>query len=346
MDKNGMISGVQEEKRRKEKGQEETVCGACIWFDRYEIKEILGEGGTGRVYLAEDIRLRRLAAIKILEPVTEQFSEEVRFLQELSLGILPVIYDAWVEENKTGVIIMEYVEGVNLKEYMALHRQISEGQIYEWGLQLGGFLERLHSGNPKILYRDLKLENIMVLPDRTLRLVDIGAAVRMEAESLCQKKRVGTFGYAAPEQWEGKRVDERADLYSLGAVLYAVVTGRKNGPAAAVESGKMPEGMLRALRRCMQPEKEKRYATARAFLADWKHYKRAGRVRSVVLQMEAAARYAFLYASVYILWYRREAVSMVWPFLAGYLWLKGAEWVWYRTNEMWEQKKSVWCRNF
>lgn len=337
------ISGVWEKK-----GQGERSCRACLWFERYEIKEILGEGGTGRVYLAEDIRLKRPVAIKILEPVTGQFSEEVAFLQKLGLGMLPIIYDAWVEENKTGVIVMEYVEGANLKEYMALHRQISERQIYEWGLQLGGFLERLHGGNPKILYRDLKLENIMVLPDRTLRLVDVGAAVRLEGESLYQKKRVATFGYAAPEQWEGKRVDERADLYSLGAVLYTIMAGKRNSPAAAMiaEPGKMPEGMLRSVRRCLQPEKEKRYATAKAFLADWKHYKRAGRVRSFVLLMEAAARFAFLYAAVYIVWYRKESVPAVWSFLAGYLWLKGAEWVWRKKNEMWEQKKSVWCRNF
>lgn len=338
-----MTSGAEEKKR-----QEERVCRGCIWFDRYEIKEILGEGGTGRVYLAEDVRLKRPVAIKILESATEQFSEEVTFLQELNLGMLPIIYDAWVEENKTGVIVMEYVEGVTLKEYLAIHRQISEGQIYEWGRQLGGFLGQLHSGNTKILYRDLKLENIMVLPDRTLRLVDIGAAVRLEGESLYQKKRVGTIGYAAPEQWEGKRVDERADLYSLGAVLYTAMTGKQNSSAAAMvtEPGNMPEGMLRVVRRCLQPEKERRYATAKAFLADWKRYKRTGRVRSFVLQMEAAARYAFLYASVYILWYRQESVSAVWPFLAGYLWLKGTEWIWRKKNEMWEQKKSVWCRNF
>ena len=327
---------------------QEAACQACLWFERYEIREILGAGGTGRVYLARDIRLGRPVAIKILEPVAEQFMREVALLQKRGFSMLPTVYDAWVEENKTGVIVMEYVAGMNLKEYLALHRQISERQLYEWGLQLGGFLETLHSD--KILYRDLKLENIMVLPDRTLRLVDVGAAVELEAESLRQKKRIGTFGYAAPEQWEGGAVDERTDLYSLGAVLYAVMAGvEKPGVRAAdifPERGMMPEGMLRAVGRCLQERKEKRYATAKAFLADWRHYKRAGRGRKFLLQAEIVLRYGFLHGAVYVVWYQKEYAPLVWHFLAGYLWLKAAEWIFRKRNERWEQKKSVWCRSF
>ena len=165
--------------------KQEAVCQACIWFDRYEIKGILGEGGMGRVYLAGDMRLGRLVAIKVLEQVTEQFQEEVALLRRQNFMMLPAIYDAWVEEDGTGVIVMEYVEGQNLKEYLALHGQIPEKQVYQWGVQLGEFLKKLHSGNPKVLYRDLKPENIMVLPDKTLRLVDVGAAVRL-GEEICQ----------------------------------------------------------------------------------------------------------------------------------------------------------------
>lgn len=333
---------------RKEK-RKGTLCQACVWFDRYEIKEILGEGGTGRVYLARDIRLGRLVAIKILEQVTEQFEEEVAVLRRQNYLMLPAIYDAWTEEKRTGVIVMEYVEGCTLKEYLSLHRQVPEKQIYEWGLQLGAFLRELHSRNPKILYRDLKTENIMVQTDRTLRLVDVGAAVHTETGKICQRRRVGTYGFAAPEQWAGEPVDERADIYGLGAVLYAVSEGEEKlrSLVAAdhiLEKNRGSAGLMRVIKRCLSREKNKRYATAEAFLADWKRYKRFGRGKEAVIWTGTMLEYSFLYAAVYIVWYRREFLSFVWPFLAGYLWLKAAGWVCRKQNERWEQKKSVWCR--
>lgn len=324
-------------------------CQACIWFGRYEIKEILGVGGTGKVYLAKDIRLERLVAVKILEQVTEQFKEEVGVLRRQNLRMLPTVYDAWIEENKTGVIVMEYVEGQNLREYLALHEQISERQIYAWGLQLGEFLDRLHGENPKILYRDLKIENIIVQPDKTLRLVDVGAAVSLEAEQMRRNKRVGTFGYAAPEQWAGKAVDERTDIYGLGAVLYAVLEGEeklKNLVASEniSEYGRGHTGMMRVVKRCLKREREERYATATAFLADWRRYKNEGRGKAFFIKTEGMLRYGFLYGAVYVLWYREESACLAWRFMAGYLLLKGAVWIYGMRNKKWQQEKSVWCR--
>lgn len=333
---------------RKEK-QQEMPCQACIWFDRYEIREILGEGGTGRVYLARDIRLGRPVAIKILEQVTEQFDEEVAVLRRQNFLMLPAIYDAWTEDNITGVIVMEYVEGNTLKEYLALHRQIPERQIYEWGLQLGEFLRELHSRNPEILYRDLKTDNIMVQPDRRLRLLDVGASVRMETGKIRQNKRIGTYGFAAPEQWEGKTVDERADIYGLGAVLYAMAEGEeklKSFVAAAhiEEKSRGSAGMMRVIKRCLSREKNKRYATAEAFLTDWKRYKSFDRGKSAAIWTGTMLQYCFLYAAVYIVWYNKEFLPLLWQFLAGYLWLKTAGWICRKQNEKWVQKKSIWCR--
>ncbi len=331
------------------RGWEEIFCQTCIWSERYEIKEILGVGGTGKVYLAWDIRLERFVAIKILEQVTEQFQEEIGVLRKQSLWMLPAIYDAWIEENKTGVIVMEYVEGQNLKEYLAMHRQTPERQIYKWGLQLGIFLVRLHSENPKILYRDLKPENIIVQPDKTLRLVDVGAAIRLETAEICGHERVGTCGYAAPEQWDGREVDERADIYGLGAVLYAVTAGEEKlrnlvVSKNIVEHEAGPVGMMQVIRRCLQREPEKRYATAEAFLEEWKRYKREGRLQGFLRQAESVLRYGFLYAAIYVVWYRQEFLLLVWNFLAGYFLLKTAEYIYRKRNEKWEQKKSVWCR--
>lgn len=359
--------------KRNEKDICETTCQARIRFDRYEIKEMLGEGGTGRVYLAKDMRLGRPVAIKILEQVTGQFQEEVAVLREQNFGMLPAVYDAWTEENETGVIVMEYVEGQNLKEYLALHKQIPEKQIYDWGVQLGEFLKKLHSKNPKILYRDLKLENIMVQADKTLRLVDVGAAVRFDTARVYEKKRVGTFGYAAPEQWEGKTVDERADLYSLGAVLYAITAGEEKlkirvEAKGIAEGGRVSPGMMRVIGRCLRRDRNSRYATAEAFLADWKRCLKTGRVEAVIRGAETVLKYVFLFAAVNIIWYngklfiritaeggvteflygmqesRSAHFPLLWHFLLGYLLLKAAEWVRRGEKEQWEQKKTVWCR--
>lgn len=349
MTKENAMTAKEGQKEGRRKMPKEQPWRADFQFERYEIQKVLGEGGTGRVYLARDIRLGRPVAVKILRQTTEQFQEEIAVLRRQNHLMLPAVYDAWIEDNGTGVIIMEYVEGQNLKEYLALHRQISEKQIYEWGLQLGGFLRELHSRNPKILYRDLKTENIMVQPDRTLRLVDVGAAVRVEAERTRQNRRVGTYGFAAPEQWDGKAADERADIYGLGAVLYAIAEGEeklKNYVISDVikENSRVGPGMMRVIKRCLNREKNRRYATAEAFLEDWKRYKNPGRGKAFVLRGEMILRYGFLYAAVYILWCRNEFLPLVWNFLAGYLWLKGAEWMWRRQNAKWEQKKSVWCR--
>lgn len=318
-------------------------------MERYKILKLLGEGGTGRVYLAKDMRLGRLVAVKVLDQVTEQFQEEIAVLQRQSFMMLPTVYDAWEEDSGTGVIVMEYVEGQNLKEYLLLHGQIPEKQIYEWGVQLGKFLEELHNMHPKVLYCDLKPENIMVQPDKTLRLVDVGAAVRFQTEEIYRNKRVGTYGYAAPEQWEGKAVDERADIYGLGAVLYAITEGEKKLKTRVdsehiMERGSVPAGMVRVIKRCLSREKSERYATAEAFLADWKRYKKAGKAGILMQRVQVWTSYLFLYAAVYIIWYRKEYLSSAWRFLAGYLLLKAAEWIYQKHNEKWEQKKSVWCR--
>ena len=336
-------------------------------MERYEIEGILGEGGTGVVYLAKDNRLGRLVAVKMLQQVTVHFKEEVAMLQKQNTRMLPAIFDAWTEDNKTGVIVMEYVEGQNLKEYLSLHQQISEKQIFEWGLQLGEFLKQLHNGKFKMLYRDLKIENIIVQLDKTLRFVDVGAAVMLEEEELYRNKRVGTLGYAAPEQWEGKRVDERTDIYGLGAVLYAVTEGEeklKNFAASdnVAEKSKGHTGMTRVIRRCMSRKQNDRYPTAEAFLADWKRYKRLGKGEGLMKRIFFVLRYALLYAAVYVIWYQSESLfwythwgnvkadymrfedfsPLLGSFLFGYLWVKMAEWILWKRNEKWEQKKSIW----
>lgn len=327
---------------------------AIIWFERYEIRELLGEGGTGKVYLAQDIRLGRSVAIKILRRVTEQFDKEVYLLQKQGLPMLPVIYDAWREEDGTGILVMEYVRGQNLKEFLALQGQPSEKQIFKWGLELGGFLQKLHSMQPRILYRDLKLENIMVQPDRSLRLVDVGAAVCVAENRFLERKRVGTYGYASPEQWEGKEIDERTDIYALGAVLHEMISSMRGSMTAVV-------------RRCMKQDRRERYATAGAFLEAWKGYKRAGKWSSIKSRILKLAAYFMLLMAVRFIWggilfdnmilhkyvsiesiitlstYRERVMKAI-LCLGEYLALTMIKRIEERKEAGWEQEKSVWCR--
>ncbi len=331
-----------------------------IRLERYEMLELLGEGGTGKVYLARDTRLGRLTAVKILEQVTKQFHEEVQVLQKRGLSMLPVIYDAWTEEGDcTGVIVMEYVEGQTMREYLSLHRQISEKQIYRWGLQLGEFLQGLHTSNPKVLYRDLKPENIMVQPDGSLRLIDVGAAVCVrEGKQWRDKrnKRVGTFGYASPEQWAGDAVDERTDIYSLGALLWVISVNGRKGDLPVFDRKQMeilngdvgnngiPAGMALVIRRCLEKDREKRYATAKAFLDAWKRYQWTGMRDIFGNMLLKMGKYSLLLAAAYAVWFAPERFWAFWYCTAGYLVLKLLERAAKKKRTGWEQKKSVWCR--
>lgn len=328
--------------------------------ERYELLKILGEGGTGRVYLARDTHLGRLVAVKALNRRTKRFQEEVRILQEQALFMLPVIYDAWTEEDNTGRIVMEYVKGRNLKDYLALCGEVPEKQIYEWGLQLGTFLQKLHTQSPKVIYRDLKPENIMVQPDKRLRLIDVGAAVCTSREKTGERIRIGTSGYASPEQWEGRGVDERTDIYALGAVLKDMLNGigESGKHTSSVgwhkaagyfrqrrqkKTGTVPEGMMLIVRRCMEREREKRYATAEAFLRDWKKYKRLGKRRFLISAMLRAGYCFSLLEAACALRFGEVVLVKAAVWLLAYVCLKISESVFEGKRAYWEQKKSVWC---
>ncbi len=337
--------------------------GRGLRFERYEIEKELGEGGSGSVFLAKDIRLGRRVAVKVIKEAGAQFTEEIKILQRQGLFMLPVIYDAWREEDGRGIIIMEYVEGKSLKEYLSIEKHLSERRIYLWGIQLGEFLRTLHSLNPKVLYRDIKPENIIVTPDGKLRLVDVGAAVCTSDAQIKERKRIGTWGYASPEQWEGKEVDERTDIYGMGAVLRDMALGSCKG-GKTVNCGNLlwetgiPERMEEIIRKCLEKEAGKRYATAEAFLEDWKEYRKAGGKKLWRLFLANLWKHAFLLAAALFLWqgigegaakYGGNGAAGKWivmMLLAAYGGMKLWEYGKRRRKEKWVQKKSVWLRGW
>lgn len=201
----------------------------CI--GKYTVIRELGQGGEGRVYLARDEDLQRLVAIKEINRIGRNREEEKRlvkeadFLQQLRHPMLPVVYDLLWED--AWYLVMEYIQGTTLREYIARNGYAQEEKACAWAEQMLDILEYLHTRGTPVIYRDLKPDNIIVCPDGHLKLVDFGAAHRRSFGGDTEHGMAATLGYAAPEQLagQGAYADERSDIYAFGKVLYFIVTG-------------------------------------------------------------------------------------------------------------------------
>ena len=202
--------------------------------NRYLIERLLGGGGMGMVYLAQDQRLaNRFCALKemvdhFIDPqqrleANEYFAREADTLAQLKHPAIPAISDRFDDRNRH-YLVMEYVEGRNLEEEIAvLGHPLSEGLVIDIGRQLCDVLAYLHGFSPPIVYRDMKPSNVMLTSRGKVMLVDFGIARLFKAAG--KGTMIGTLGFAPPEQYQGL-VDPRSDIYSLGATLHYVLTGR------------------------------------------------------------------------------------------------------------------------
>ncbi|MDE6203722.1 MAG: serine/threonine protein kinase, partial [Lachnospiraceae bacterium] len=145
-----------------------------IWFHKYEVLRLLGQGGTGKVYLVRDMHLNRLAAVK--ESRDSFLQSETAILKKLDHPGLPGIYDCFKQGDST-FLVMEYIEGMTLRQYLDKHGKVTERQAVRWMMELCGILGYLHGRSPKVIYWDLKPENIMIRQDGRLKLIDLGTAV-------------------------------------------------------------------------------------------------------------------------------------------------------------------------
>ncbi len=215
-------------------------------FQKYEVLRQIGAGGMGKVYLARDRNLDRLVVMK--ESNNGFLLVEAEILKGLAHPGLPAVYDCFPWREGT-CLVMEYIEGMSLRQNLDRHKRVPEGQAVEWAVQLCGILAYLHNRHPSVIYRDLKPENIMICENGELKLIDFGGALRCtwgnEREEVC----VGTRGYCPPEQWRDTQGDVAWDIYGLGAVLHEMLTGAN---PAAPPCGKRPimeydKGLSRAL---------------------------------------------------------------------------------------------------
>ena len=258
--------------------------------NRYELLEIIGVGGTAVVYKAKCHRLNRYVAVKILkeefasdQEFRRQFHDEAQAVAMLSHPNIVNIYDVSRSGN-VDYIVMELIDGITLKEYLSRRGRLSPKEVTVFATQIARALEHAHDHN--IIHRDIKPQNIMLLRDGTVKVADFGIAHFAARENTYSKgEAIGSVHYVSPEQARGSYVDNRTDLYSLGVVMYEMITGRLpfegDTPVSialqhinsialppSVFAEDVPEQLEEITMRAMNPSLTKRYSSAAQILSD------------------------------------------------------------------------------
>jgi serine/threonine protein kinase/tetratricopeptide (TPR) repeat protein len=263
--------------------REELTTGSTF-ARRYQIIEELGKGGMGKVYKADDIELKEKVALKLIKPeisadknTVERFQNELKFARKIVHKNVGRMYDLGKEEGNY-YITMEYVEGQDLKGLIRQSGQLAIGTTISIAKQICEGLAEAHKLG--VVHRDLKPSNIMIDREGNARIMDFGIARSLKGRGITGAGVIiGTPEYMSPEQVEGKDVDQRSDIYSLGAILFEMVTGRvpfegdtpftigvkhkSEIPADPREiNAQVPEDLSRIILKCLEKERETRYQSA------------------------------------------------------------------------------------
>lgn len=256
-------------------------CGTLI-NNRYRIIEILGQGGMGAVYRALDENLGVEVALKenlfTTEEYARQFRREATILANLRHPNLPRVTDHFVIEGQGQYLVMDYIEGEDLRQRMDRIGVLSESEIINIGLAICEALKYLDSQTQPIIHRDIKPGNIKISPTGQIFLVDFGLAkITPKDQVTTTGARAMTPGYSPPEQYGTTRTDQRSDLYSLGATLYAAITGAIPEDALARLMGqdeltpirdrnsKVSSRLAQALEKSLEVRPEDRHTNAEEF---------------------------------------------------------------------------------
>jgi hypothetical protein len=249
--------------------------------DRYRIEAVLAKGGMGAIYRAFDVTLNISVAVKENFLTSEQFARQFRREASLLAGMrhpnLPRVTDHFSMEGSGQYLVMDYIDGDDLRQLLASRGPLPEAQVLQIGAAVCDALEYLHSRQPAIVHRDVKPGNVKITPTGEVYLVDFGLAKIAESgQATTTGAQALTPGYAPPEQY-GQGTDLRSDLYSLGATLYAALTGKipEDGLARAMGSAQLTpirkyapavsERTARAIEKAMEVLPAERYATAAEF---------------------------------------------------------------------------------
>jgi serine/threonine protein kinase len=232
-----------------------------ILRERYKIRRIIGQGGMGSIYLAEDLRLegRRCALKEVvhenslsgdtLKQAQEQFLREAQILARLDHPNLPKVSDYFSEENRE-YLVMDFVPGKDLRTIMLEARSkkkfLSENDVLGWSAQLADALDYMHRQDPPILHRDIKPSNLKLTPSGLIKLVDFGLVKLLASEEMTITilQGRGTALYTPLEQYGGDtgHTDVRSDVYAFGATLYHLLTN--TSPVEARERFLHPESLV------------------------------------------------------------------------------------------------------
>ncbi|MBQ5331493.1 MAG: Stk1 family PASTA domain-containing Ser/Thr kinase [Oscillospiraceae bacterium] len=263
---------------------------------RYEINELIGIGGMAEVYKATDHLEKKEVAVKILkkefadnDEFVRRFRNESKAIAVLNHPNIVKIFDVGISE-KIQYIVMEYIDGITLKELLEQQGALKWKDSVYFITQILRALQHAHDRG--IVHRDIKPQNIMLFPDGTIKVMDFGIA-RFSRESgrTISDKAIGSVHYISPEQARGELTDERSDIYSVGVMMYEMLTGVKpfdgDTPIAIAlmhmqESPKsmrsikeeIPEGLENIVLRAMQRDPYKRYQSASEMIKDIEEFKK------------------------------------------------------------------------
>ncbi len=263
--------------------------------NRYEILEVIGTGGMAVVYKALCHRLNRLVAIKILkdefsrdQEFRRRFHAESQAVAMLSHPNIVSVYDV-SRSGDVDYIVMELIEGITLKQYLEKKGRLNWRETLHFSMQIAKALEHAHSRG--IIHRDIKPHNIMILKDGSIKVADFGIARIGSAQNTLTREALGSVHYISPEQAKGAHVDNRSDLYSLGVVMYEMLTGRTpydgetpvsvaiqhiNGGAplpSEIAEG-VPRGIEQITMHAMAVNPDERYASATEMLHDMEEFRK------------------------------------------------------------------------